>query len=98
MPGEFERMLTDLVDRRIAAALAGAEEASGELVVSTTEAGRRLGVSRDTVVKWCELGELVYVEGEGFRGRMVTVESLRAFVARRQVSLASRRQRIARSA
>lgn len=83
--GDVEQLLTELVDRRIAAALAGAEDHAGELVVSTTEAGRRLGVSRHTVVKWCELGDLAYVEGDGFRGRMVTVESLRAFVARRTV-------------
>lgn len=89
---ELERVITELVDRRVAAALAGADDHAGELVVSTSEAGRRLGVSRCTVVKWCELGDLTYVQGDGFRGRMVTVDSLRAFVARREVRHARRRQ------
>lgn len=95
MTGELEQLITSLVDRRIAAALEDAEVHDTDLLVTTPEAGRRLSVSRSTVVALCEAGELTYVEGLG-RGRLVTVESLRDYVARK-VTDHSRRRRIGRA-
>jgi excisionase family DNA binding protein len=92
---ELVEQLTALIDQRVAAAISGAELHDTDLLVSTPEAGRRLGVSRSTIVALCEAGELTYVEGLG-RGRLVTVESLRAYVARNTVDH-SRRRRIGRA-
>ena len=69
----------------------------GVYIVSTTEAGRRLGgMPRKRVAELCDAGELEFIEVEGVRGRAVLVESLRAYVER-QRRPQGRRARIARA-
>lgn len=89
--------LFSIEDRIVQAAARGAHAAvaeqlrsivspDGTLLVSTTEAGRRLGVSESTVrVQLIPAGDLDVVEGVG-RGMKVTVESLNRFVAARSVN------------
>jgi excisionase family DNA binding protein len=89
--GVLDEVVTQLIDQRVEQLLGDVIARDGQLLVSTSEAGRRMGVSRDTVVALCEAGELTYVEGIG-RGRLVTVESMRDYVSRHAVQHPRRRQ------
>lgn len=89
--GDLEQRLADVAYRGAAAAvrehMRNTASPTGELLVTVTEAGRRLGgVSasyvRDTLIAQ---GHLDVIEGVG-RGTKVTVDSLNRFVAAHAVN------------